>query len=68
MQRRLIATVPELSGDLDMSEPTIRSSLNKLEELGMVNEMTGNKRNRLYLYRRYLEILNEGAEPLAPGE
>lgn len=31
---------------------------------GIVSEMTGKKRNRVYRYDRYLEILSEGAEPI----
>ena len=35
-----------------------------LEKLGIVRELTGKRRNRLYGYDRYLEILSEGTEPL----
>ncbi len=35
-----------------------------LAELGIVREITGFKRNRIYVYYRYLDVLNEGAEPL----
>ena len=27
-------------------------------------ELTGQKRNRLYSYPRYLDVLNEGTEPI----
>ena len=33
-------------------------------DLGIVEETTGRERHRLFIYRRYLEILNEGTEPL----
>jgi len=29
-----------------------------------VEELTGGRRNRLFAYRRYLDILNEDMEPL----
>ena len=32
--------------------------------LGVVREITGRQRNRLYAYDRYLAILSEGAQPL----
>lgn len=35
-----------------------------LVETGMVQELTGQKRNRLFCYDRYLKILSEGTEPL----
>ena len=33
-----------------------------LERLGVVRELTGKKRNRLFGYEEYLSILNEGTE------
>jgi hypothetical protein len=32
--------------------------------LGIVKELTGGRRNRVFAYDRYLAILNEGTEPL----
>lgn len=34
------------------------------EVKGIVREITGRQRGRLYSYHRYLAILNEGTEPL----
>ena len=38
--------------------------MNALIELGIVRELTGQRRNRVFAYDRYLAILNEGIEPL----
>jgi hypothetical protein len=35
-----------------------------LERLGIVDEVTGRKRGRVFSYRRYLAILSEGTDPL----
>jgi hypothetical protein len=35
-----------------------------LENLGIVCEIAGRKRERVFAYTRYLAILNEGTEPL----
>jgi hypothetical protein len=32
--------------------------------LGIVKELPGGRRNRVFSYDRYLAILNEGTEPL----
>ena len=32
--------------------------------LGILEETTGRERHRLFVYRHYLDILNEGTEPL----
>jgi len=38
--------------------------IHALEQMGIVDEVTGRQRDRVYVYRRYLDILNEGAQPL----
>lgn len=64
MQRNPILSVPQASARLGVSQPTIQAALEKLQGLGLVDEITGMRRNRLYRYTRYLEILEEGTEPL----
>ena len=39
---------------------TINKSLEHLEHLGIVRELTSRKRNRVFSYTRYLEIMNQG--------
>ena len=45
-----------------LSFPTASSSMQLLVEQGIVRELTGRPRNRLFLYDRYLAILNEGTD------
>jgi Fic family protein len=45
---------------------TVNKALNHLVRLGIVRELTAKKRNRLFSYTAYIEILNEGTE--LPGE
>jgi hypothetical protein len=42
----------------------VRSAVESLETLGMVREITGKHRDRIYLYDQYVRILDEGTEPL----
>ena len=44
--------------------PTVNAALAELERFGIVEEVTRRKRGRVFGYRRYLAILNEGADPL----
>ena len=44
---------------------TVIKVMGALENAGIVRETTGKKRNRLYCYERYLNVLSEGTEPLA---
>jgi Fic family protein len=47
-----------------LSAPTVNAALADLERLGVVEEITGRRRGRVFTYRRYLAILSEGTEPL----
>jgi len=40
--------------------PTVNSSIKHLIELGIVTELTGRSRNKIYKYTKYLDILSEG--------
>jgi hypothetical protein len=35
-----------------------------LVEMGLARELTGKKRNRVFVYAEYLSALSEGTEPL----
>jgi len=45
---------------LELSEPPMYSAIARLEELGILREVTGRQRNKLYVYDEYLALLNEG--------
>lgn len=57
-------TVPLLSKELAMRAPTARSALNHMVALGIIKEISGKKRDKVYIYQRYLDILESGTEPL----
>jgi Fic family protein len=59
---RPISTAGWLVKKTNISPATINKCLNHLERLGIVCELTGRKRNRLYSYNRYIEIMNQGTE------
>jgi Fic family protein len=48
----------------DLSAPTVNQILDKLADIGIVAEITGKQRNRVFAYSEYLRILSEGTEPL----
>jgi hypothetical protein len=39
--------------------------MTSLVNIGLVGELTGFRRNRIFAYDRYLAILGEGTEPLS---
>jgi len=60
-------TVSSAAAKLNLSFPAAAKSLSALEQLGIVREITGRERDRVYAYERYVELLAEGTEPLRDG-
>ncbi|WP_291198204.1 Fic family protein [Hyphomonas sp.] len=56
-----IGTAAELSG---VTFPTATAALERLQALGIVEEITGKARGRVFVYQRYLTLLEAGTEPL----
>jgi Fic family protein len=66
MQRRPIASIADTAKALKLSIPTVTVALNHLVRIGIMEEVTGKRRDRLFTYSRYFNIVSEGTEPLRP--
>ena len=64
LQRNPLVTANRLGQETGLSAPTVNLALADLEKLGIVAEMTGRRRGRVFGYTAYLNILNEGTTPL----
>lgn len=51
-------TIERARQKLDTSFPTATAAIKVLEELGIVTEITGQKKNRSYSYQAYVELLS----------
>lgn len=49
-----------------LSLPTVLSALGKLQRLDIVREATGKARNRVFVYDKYIDILNAGVSGETP--
>lgn len=65
MQRNPIVSIPVAAQKIGISAPTVAKSLEHMERIGILREVTGRQRHRLFVYEPYLAILNEGTE--TPG-
>jgi len=63
LRERPIATAQWLAENTRLTPATVNKNLAHLRNLGIVRELTQKKRNRLFSYARYIEILNAGTEP-----
>ena len=61
---RPIVTLNQAADRASVAFPTAAKSMEALIRLGIVRELTGRQRNRIFTYDRYLAVLNEGTEPL----
>ncbi len=57
-----IATSGSLVQKTGITAITVNKALDRLEKAGIVQELTGMKRNRLFSYVGYIEIMNRGTE------
>jgi Fic family protein len=65
LQRRSILSIPLIAQNMKVSAPTARAAALAMEKLGIVHEITGKRRDRLYAYTLYIKALDVGTEPLA---
>ena len=62
--RRPILDVPTLAKRCPLSAPTVRAAVTSMLDMGMLEEITGRRRDRVYRYSAYYAVLAEGTEPV----
>jgi Fic family protein len=63
--RYVVIRAPRAAAQLQLSEPPVYAAVSRLEELGILREVTGRQRGKVYVYDEYLQLLNEGTtEPV----
>ncbi len=58
LSHRPIETIKGICNATHLSYPAVSSAIERLESMGIVKEITGKNRNRIYSYDRFLKILN----------
>ncbi len=64
LKARPILSLTAICEDTGLSFPAASSAMGVLVELCIARELTGRRRNRLFVYDRYVSMLAEGTEPL----
>jgi len=59
---RPLVTLNQICERSELSFPAASHAMATLAQLGIVREVTGQRRNRIFAYNEYLNILNEGTE------
>lgn len=60
LQHKAMCSIPTAAAELELTQPTVTTALERLMTLGIVSESTGKQRNRMFVYDTYLNILREG--------
>jgi len=64
LRRPPVAGIDHLARQTGIAYPTAARAVDALVRLGVLRELTGRQRGRIFAYDGYLTILNEGAQPL----
>jgi Fic family protein len=64
LRQRPLSSLGQIAGNAGISFPSATKAMRALVELGIARELTGQRRNRVFVYNAYLNILNEGGEAL----
>jgi agmatine/peptidylarginine deiminase len=62
LKSRMLQSMTQICRSAGLSFPAASVGMGLLVELDIARELTGKRRNRLYVYDRYLTILSEGTE------
>lgn len=57
---QVVFRIPNAARKLSLSRVTVATTAAHLERLGIVREVTGRSRNKLFAYSKYLAVLEEG--------
>lgn len=66
LRLRVVSSAGVASEKTGVNRSSTVTALNKLIEMGIVRELTGYRRNRLFAYDAYLVLLSRDTEPLPP--
>jgi Fic family protein len=62
LPKKPIVTLNQACEFLKLTKPPVIKALNILMECGILTEVTGKKKDKVYRYEQYLNILAEGTE------
>ena len=64
LQSKPVASIRAIASAIGKTVTTVTQALEQLGKLGIVTETTGQRRNRIFVYQRCLDLIGEGTEPL----
>ncbi len=65
LRRKAFVSAIDAAKTLEMTVPTARTALNNLKKIGIVRDISGKGKERLYIYTGLLDILEKGTFPIS---
>lgn len=65
LQQKAIINVINTAKTVDISIPTARTTLNNLKTLGIVEDARGSGKQRIYIYKGLIDLLEKNTNPIA---
>ena len=62
LYQKPLINVLKVALHLGLSQPAARKAINNLQELDILIEISGKRRDRVYFYESYMGIIREGTE------
>jgi Fic family protein len=59
LRQRAVLAIPSAARTLSLSKPTVGKAVAELVKLGVAREITGKRRDRQFVYGKYMDIMNE---------
>jgi Fic family protein len=59
LRRRAVLSIPAAAKQLSLSKPTVGKAVSELVRLGIAREITGKRRDRQFIYGKYVDLMNE---------
>jgi Fic family protein len=66
LQAKPVASIRSIATGVSKTVTTVTAILANLQQLNIVTEITGQRRNRVFVYQRCLDLIGAGTEPI-PG-
>jgi Fic family protein len=66
LQANPVCSIRNIASGISKTLPAVAKALANLQQLSIVNEATGQRRNRIFIYQRCLDLIGAGTEPI-PG-
>ena len=66
LQANPVSAIRNIASGISKTLPAVAQALANLQQLSIVTEATGQRRNRVFVYQRSLDLIGAGTEPI-PG-